>query len=319
MMRIAITGASGFIGQHVTARFAARGDEVRAIVRRTWRGPVPAGVAIVPAPLERASLGDAFTGVDAVVHLAGVLSTRDEEEYSRVNVDGSRAAAEAARDAGARFVHVSSLAAAGPAPAHAPHGEHDRPRPLTAYGRSKLESERAVASVEGLRWTILRPGVVYGPGDRQLLPLFQLAARGVIPRIGRADAAYTFVHVRDMVRAAEAAVLRGADGTLAFVGHPAPVTIKEIVDSLAAATRRRPIILPIPLMLTRAASVVGEGAGRMIRRPLPLNRSRFQELAAEGFVCRVDTLRDALGVTAAVRLLDGFVETAEWYRAHQWL
>src|SRR4029453_9712877 len=97
--------------------------------------------------------------------------------------------------AGARLVHVSSLAAAGPAPASGPRAELDPPRPITAYGRSKLEGEHAVAGVAGLRWTILRPGVVYGPGDRAMRPLFRYAERGVLPLVGNDRAAYTFVFI----------------------------------------------------------------------------------------------------------------------------
>src|SRR5207237_6875514 len=138
-------------------------------------------------------------GADAVVHLAGVVSATRDQDYFTVNVDGTRAVARAARAADARIVHSSSRAAAGPASPAAPRSEDDPPAPMTAYGRSKLEGERALRAVPGLTWTILRPGVVYGSGDRALLPLFALAARGVLPLIGQARAAYTFVHVDDLV------------------------------------------------------------------------------------------------------------------------
>ena len=117
-----------------------------------------------------------FDGADAVVHLAGVVSALREQDYIAANVDGTRAVAEAARAAGVPLIHISSLAAAGPAPPRAPRSEDDPPAPINAYGRSKLDGERAVAAVDGLRWTMLRPGVVYGPGDRALLPLFKLRA-----------------------------------------------------------------------------------------------------------------------------------------------
>jgi nucleoside-diphosphate-sugar epimerase len=195
-MRIAVTGATGFIGRHLVSHFASRGDAV-----------VPVG-----RPLEREALAKKFRGADTVVHLAGVVSTTRDEEYVEVNVGGARAVAEAARERGVRLVHVSSLAAAGPSPPGAPRTEDDPPAPMTAYGRSKLEGERVIAAIPGLPWTVLRPGVVYGSGDRALLPLFVLASRGVLPLIGRASAAYTFVHVSDLVRAIAAAVDQDARG-----------------------------------------------------------------------------------------------------------
>ena len=129
------------------------------------------------------------------MHLAGVVSATRMSDFFDVNVEGTRAVAQAARAAGARLVHVSSLAAAGPAPPTAPRSENDPSAPITPYGDSKLEGERVVASTEGLTWTILRPGVVYGPGDRAMLPVFKCARFGVMPLVGRASAAYSIVHV----------------------------------------------------------------------------------------------------------------------------
>ena len=171
-MRIAVTGSTGFIGRHVVAALSSRGVQVRAIVRpsavaRPFQGRDPGGPErpalqpeIVRASLADPALTETFRDCDAVVHLAGVVSTVDDREYAAVNVGGTRAVAAAARAAGARLIHISSLAAAGPAPQSAPRSEEDAPQPITAYGRSKLESERVVNGIDGLRWTILHPGIV---------------------------------------------------------------------------------------------------------------------------------------------------------------
>src|SRR5437773_2743613 len=190
--RVAVTGATGFIGRHLVADLVNRGVDVRAIVRPRSAHAAPRGAAIVQADLDAAALSAAFAGVDAVVHLAAVVATTREHEYVTVNVGGTRAVAAAALAAGARLIYVSSLAAAGSAPPGAPRREEDPPQPLTPYGHSKLEGERHLAAIEGLRYTILRPSVVYGPGDRALLPLFRFARRGLLPLVGRRDAAYTF-------------------------------------------------------------------------------------------------------------------------------
>jgi dihydroflavonol-4-reductase len=363
--RLAVTGATGFIGRHLTAHFAAHGFEVRAIVRppagtavgepRAIRaGPVaPVGrssrrvspspgatrlaaamkrgscpaityglhpdVVVVPAALETNALVDAFRGVDGVVHLAGVVSAVREDEYTKVNVAGTRAVAEAARAVQTRLVHVSSLAAAGPASPSLPRSEDDPPAPITPYGCSKLESERAVAGVEGLRWIVLRPGVVYGPGDRALLPLFRFARSPVLPLIGRRSAAYTLIHVADVIRAIAAAVAAGIDNDTIFVGGPAPVTTRELLEGVRAATGTRAMIVRIPRLLTRAAAAACDLAGAARGRPLPLNKWRYRELYAEGFACRVDRLRERLGIVAEVDLNDGLVQTAAWYREQGWL
>jgi len=301
--RIALTGASGFIGGHVEAHFTANGVSV-APVRR---------------PFERHTLADAFNGAEAVVHLAGVVSAVRERDYVSANVDGARAVAEAARAAGIPMVHISSLAAAGPASPMAPRSEDDAPSPINAYGRSKLEGERVIASISGLRWTTLRPGVVYGRRDRALLPVFRLAARGILPLVGRLDAAYTFVHVSDLVRAIAAAVDRPAKGDTLFVGHPQPVTTRGLLEAVRAAGGSRATIVRIPLPLTRLAALFGDLGGLLSGRPALINSRRYAELASEGFVCRVDRLRDRLGIVAAMDLEQGLADAAAWYRREGWL
>jgi nucleoside-diphosphate-sugar epimerase len=316
---VAITGATGFIGRHVAADLIARGVAVKAIVRPGSPHTAPPDTTPVTAGLDTEGLRAAFAGVDAVVHLAGVVAAVEARTYAMVNAEGTRAVATAARDTGARLIHVSSLAAAGPAPASAPHREDDPPKPLTPYGVSKLESERIVHATEGLRSIILRPGVVYGPTDRAVFPLFQAAARGVLPLVGRPGAAYTFIYIDDVVRAVVAAVEKSqATGTV-FLGHPEPVTAQGLLEAIAAANGRRVRIFAVPMAVTHVAAVACDVAGRIVRKPLPLNMPRYAELDAEGFVCRVDRLRDLLGVVAATGLREGIAKTAAWYRDAGWL
>ena len=302
-MRIAVTGATGFIGRHVVAHLRSRGDDVIEVGR----------------PLQRAAVSKAIAGAETVVHLAGVVSASHDSDYGAVNVDATAAVAEAVRDSEARLVHISSLAAAGPAGLQAPRSEADPPAPMTAYGQSKLEGERVVAAIAGLRWTILRPGVVYGPGDRALLPLFVLASRGVLPKIGRSSAAYTFVYITDLVRAIASAVDRGSSGDVLFVGHAKPVTTRALLEGVRNAVGRGAIIVPVPLGVLKLVALLGDVGGTIRGKPLPMNSRRYAELATGGFVCRVDRLRDRLGVVAAVGLDEGLAQAAAWYRREGWL
>ena len=316
---VAVTGATGFIGRHVTKDLVARGMDVRAIVRPESRYDASPGVTIVRAPLDVAALTDACAGSDAVVHLAGVVHALDAGVYTAVNVEGTRAVAEAASAAGSRLVHISSLAAAGSATAASPRAEDGEPSPLTPYGRSKLEGERLVAATSGLRWIILRPGVIYGPGDRAMLPLFKSAERGLLPLVGRAGASYTFVHVSDVVRAIAAAIDTVADREIIFVGHPRPVTGREILEAVRTAVGRPATVIRIPQALTKFAASTCDLVARVVGHPLPLDRWRYVELSAEGFVCSVERLRERLGVVAAIELGAGLAETAEWYRREGWI
>jgi nucleoside-diphosphate-sugar epimerase len=302
-VKVAVTGASGFIGRHVVADLETRGAEV-AIVRR---------------PFERDTLTTSLRGARAVVHLAGVVSTMRARDYFTANVDGTRAVADAARAAGVRMVHISSLAAGGPAPASAPRSEDDAPNPITPYGQSKLESERVLAGMSGLRWIALRPGVVYGPRDRALYPLFQMAARGFLPLVGRTDAAYTLIHVSDVVRAIAAAIESDVERDAIFVGHAKPATTRELVDGVQLALGTNAWIIRVPMPLTRVAAIAGDLAGAVRGKPVVINTRRYTELAAEGFACRVDRLREKLGIVAQIDLREGLTQTAAWYKRERWI
>jgi nucleoside-diphosphate-sugar epimerase len=302
-VKVAVTGASGFIGRHVVAHLTGRGDDVVPVRR----------------PFEREALAAALQGVEAVVHLAGIVSAVRERDYFAANADGTRAIAAAARAAGARLVYISSLAVAGPAPPSAPHTEDDPPAPINPYGRSKLEGERAVAATPDLPWTILRPGVVYGPADRALLPVFKMARLGVLPVVGRTSAAYTFVHVHDLVRVIAAAIDRGRAGDTLFVGHARPVFPRELLEEVGAASGRRALMVPVPMALIRLAALAGDAAGAIRGKPMTINSRRYAELASEGFVCAVDRLRDRLGIVAEIDLREGLAQTAAWYKREGWI
>jgi nucleoside-diphosphate-sugar epimerase len=273
----------------------------------------------VKRPFEPPSLAGALAGVDAVVHLAGLVSAPTEADYFTANVEGTRAVAQAARAAGVRLVHMSSLAAGGPAPPTAPRSEDDPPNPITAYGRSKLQSERVLQDMPELRWIALRPGVVYGPGDRALLPLFQMAVKGYLPLVGRLDAAYGIVHVADTVRAIAAAIDSGVQREAIFVAHPQPASVRDLVEGIRDAVAPDARIVRVPMAAARAAALVGDLAGAILHRRMVINSRRYVELAAPGFACRVDRLRDRLGVVAAIDLRDGLRRTAEWYRREKWI
>jgi nucleoside-diphosphate-sugar epimerase len=310
---IAVTGATGFIGRHVAAALLARGDRVRAIVRPDSPRAAPDRVEVARVPLTPSALETAFAGCDTVVHLAGLVAAQRDSEYVAVNVDATRAVALAVRTANARLVHISSLAAAGPAPASHPRGEDDAPRPITMYGITKLAGERAVTDTPGLRWTVLRPGVVYGNGDRALMPLVRLAALPVIPLVGRPDGAYMFVHIDDLTRAILAAIDGEQDGLVCFVGHARPVRPRELYHELRDIVHGRGRIVRIPAPLVWVVANAGEFAGLVARRSMVLDRRRYNELYAEGFVCRVDRLRDRLGVEATIDLHEGMTKSAHWY------
>jgi nucleoside-diphosphate-sugar epimerase len=311
--RAVVTGATGFIGWHVCERLRDAGWNVVAVVRPESRGkPLPAQVERVCVTLETDALARACSNVSVMVHAAGLTQARLSDEYHRVNVAGTRAVALAARTISARLVHISSLTAAGPAPADRPRTEGDESAPITAYGRSKLDSEMVIAELLGLRWTVIRPAAVYGPRDRQFLPLFQAARRGLFPRPSNAGAfSLTLAHVDDVARAIAMVCDRDdVDRETLFIGHPTPASLDVLLRMVAQALHSSYRPVPVPWLMVRLGALVGIGG---------LSRERLREMTSPGFVCRVERAEQRLGFRATVGLAEGLQSTADWYLANHWL
>jgi nucleoside-diphosphate-sugar epimerase len=316
---VSVTGATGFLGWHIALELMARGSSVRAIVRPGNQKPLPSGVEIRESALARDAVTAAIDGCDLVIHAAGLTRARSDQAYRSVNVDGTRAVVAAANQVGARIIHISSLAAIGPGTPDRPAHEDDRPQPLTAYGRSKLASEAVVRSEAHVPWTILRPSAVYGPNDRQFLPLVRLATRGIFPLLARSSAAFTLVYAGDLARAvATAADDERSVGQAIFIGHRDPQTAYSVLRQLAQAVDRPYKPRRIPGVLVRALALAGESAWRFGRRPT-FDMARFAELRAEGFVCSVERARAVIGFTAEVSLAEGLEQTVKWYRERGWI
>jgi len=320
-----ITGGTGFIGWNLCESLRDSGWEVRAVVRPSSLNALPEGVQRVDCELDEEAMAAVCEGATMVYHLAGLTRAVDYESFVRVNVEGARQAALAARRSGAFFLLVSSQAAAGPGTPQHPRRESDEPAPLSQYGRSKLAGELAVAEIEGLRYAIVRPPGVYGPRDRDFLALFRGGKRGLCPILGDADTAYTLIHVADLVAAMRAVGETGADEIDAvqrqtfFVGHSEPVRQGDFPALLSETYERRVRAIPVPRWLLRAIAAAGELSARVTGRPALMNRDRLRELDGPGLVCEVSKIERAVGHVARIEAARGFADTADWYRQHRWL
>ena len=203
---ILVTGGTGFIGSRLVARLVAQGRPVRCLVRRSSSlANLPrSGVDLAYGDLDSGEgLPEAVRGVDTVIHLAGTTKATTVSGYDTGN---ATATANLLRAAGAvgRFVHVSSMAAAGPSALGRPLTEdaeaHYPPHPVSHYGRSKLAAEQAVRkSALWERTAMVRPPVVYGPGDKDVYQVLRAAARGWMVQIGSVDRRFSLIYVGDLV------------------------------------------------------------------------------------------------------------------------
>ena len=312
--RALITGATGFVGSHVAEAFVAAGYTVRCGLRATsdprWLSTLP--IERAPLDLDRPDdLPQALESVDVVVHAAGITRARHPEDYYRTNAEGTRALAEAAREAGVgRFVHISSLAARGP---------DGRDHPASAYGRSKLAAEKLLRGLDGpMRTVILRPAAVYGPRDTDLLSLFEMANKGWLT-LPAGPGSLQPVYAADVAKA----VLAAATGTVSFGPLPlaerSSYSWREVAGELERALGRsfRTVRLPTAIftLAGRAAELAVKPFGA-----LPIfDERRAEDLAVYSWTCDPSDTEHELGWRAEVPLSEGLERTARWYRDEGWL
>lgn len=320
-----VTGATGFVGGHLTERLVRQRWRVRALVRPTSDTTRldELGVERVQGDLgDPAALRRAAAGADVVFHLAAVTVAANEAAYQRANVEGTRLLADAVRTADprpARLIYLSSYAACGPSRNGHPRRTDETPAPLTAYGRSKLGGEAAVEALaeQGVEVVILRAPAVYGPGDRAFLPYVRLVRRSVAPAPSGPERIVDLVYVEDLADA----LVRAADILPGIypVAEPVQHAWAEIVSEIANSVGTRPLRLPLPPPLVRLAGSVAERVGDLFGGAGVFNREKADELLASAWTCDLTGSGELLPPQQATPLADGMARTVRWYRTKGWI
>jgi len=324
-MKVLVTGASGMLGGATARALAERGDDVTVLQRR----PSGLGLREVLADVADAdAVRQAVQGQQAVLHLAAKVNvTGAEADYRRANVDGTRAVVEACRAAGVeRLVDVSSpsVAHSGSSLVGEGAGPADPQRARGPYARTKAEAELLALAADAPSLAVLavRPHLVWGPGDPQLVArIVARARRGRLPLFGEAavlvDTTYVTNAVDALVAAVDACRPDGVHGEALVVTNGEPRPIAEFLGGLAAAAGAPLPTRHIPVRLASLAGAVAEAVTAL--RPgadaePPLNRFVVEQLSTAHWFDQRRT-RDALGWRPAVSLDEGFAELARWYGA----
>lgn len=325
---VLLTGASGFIGNRFLAALQERQVPTAILLRpaasqRLLAGPQPYGEVRVGTLGDAASLDRALEGITQVLHCAGKTKALRTEEFHEVNTLGTRNLIEAIRRRGkqvSRFVHLSSLAACGPAIASAPAREDDPPAPVSDYGRSKLAAEQVIARLCPVPYVILRPGGVYGPGDSDFLQLFRMVGAHLIPTFAGGRQPLSLVYVDDLATLAMRCLTTAVGaGRVYHVAHPTVVTAGELAQEIARQMGSWTVPLPLPKAALGLVAAVQDLISRWTKKPGILCRERCCEVRAPGWVCDTSRLRHELGWQCATALPEGIRQTLAWYRAKGWL
>jgi nucleoside-diphosphate-sugar epimerase len=320
-----VTGATGFIGRFLAEELKSEGWRVRALARATSNTAhlERLGAQIWVGDLkEPDSLGAGLAGVDTVYHLAALTAAHGDHEYRATNEVGTSALVDAmvaAERRPRRLVYLSSYAAGGPALGGVSRDCADEPMPLTAYGRTKLAGERQAqrAAAAGIEVLVVRAPVVYGPGDRALLPFFRLVRWRLAPAPGGEQRRLQMVYAPDLARALRRAAL-APPGTYA-VADPVEHRWGDIAQTIATGMERRPIEIPLPTPVIRAAASASEVWGRLTGKAAVFNREKAEEMLAPAWVCKLDGSDALLPAADVTPLREGIDSTIRWYIRQGWL
>jgi len=281
---VALTGATGFIGQYLLRELPKRGYRLRVLLRRPSTVPMESASAVVGDLARPQNMSAALADVDAVIHSAGVahaMSGLPEDDYRMLNTEATIGLARAARRAGAkRFVFLSSIRAQSGPTAERVLTEDMEPQPTDAYGRSKLAAERGLAELD-LDWAALRLVLVYGPGVKGNMAELVRLARSPYPLPVAALAARRSLLALDNLVAAVDRVLSTPEPLRRplIVADPEPLTIPQMITAMRGGLGRRAGLLPIPAAaLALALRATGRGelyerlAGALVADPVELTR-----------------------------------------------
>jgi dihydroflavonol-4-reductase len=339
-VRVLVTGISGFIGHHTAAALHAHGHQIRGLVRSTSDR---SGLANLPVELvegdvlDRASVERALGGIDVVVHIAGITRAINAGQFYEVNVGGTRNVVDALIAAGKskaerpRLVHLSSQTVAGPNANGRPSEESDLEAPVTQYGKSKLAAEQVVrAAATEVATVILRPPIVYGPRDKDVLAAFKLAkaGRGAFLHPGFETKRYSLIHGHDLGEGIVLALERGksldeqgkarSQGVY-YLTDGGVYTWREMGAFLAQSLNFSPKIIPVPNVFSRAVALGSELSSLVTGKAPLLGFDKVREMQGQSYVCSSASAVRDLGFNPRFKLEEGMRDTARWYKAHGWL
>jgi len=310
----AVTGATGFIGRHVVSALRRQGWDVRVLARRhpaELLSPYQRFEVVLGDLADAPALEKLVSGADAIIHLGGLVKALRREDFYTANESGTERLLQAAAVAAptSMLVHVSSLAAREPR--------------LSPYCDSKRRAELKVQALAGQRiWTILRPPAVYGPGDREILPLFKAAKLGLVPYPAATSARLSMIHVGDLANAIVACLGRSGSPHATFEiddGVPGGYRWPDILGALGEAVGHKVMGLRLPRVGLAAAAQANRLLARIDGRPRILVPHKVAELYWPDWVVRGTRLQDASDWHPAFDAWSGFRDAAKWYRSAQLL
>jgi dihydroflavonol-4-reductase len=322
-MKAFITGASGFIGSHLARKLLDLNWQV-SILRHKRDLPGLEKCQVFQGDIrDTNSLKDMLEGTDVLFHLAAALgaSRIGKEEFLQTNAQGTQNVLQSAVEAGVKkVVHFSSAGVLGSVKENRPAGENHLAFPRDIYDKTKLEGEKiALRFAEiGENVVVIRPGWVYGPGDRRTFKLIKAIASNKFLLITRGSTCQTPVYIDDLIQGILLCAEKAEAGEIYHLAGKENLTVKEITTEIAQAAGVRFSQFPLPVFFLKVAAWKLEKSFSLLGKEAPLTRGKLAFFVHPKplFIQKAST---ALGYVPEWDFKKGIATTVAWYRQNGWL
>jgi nucleoside-diphosphate-sugar epimerase len=323
-MKILLTGATGFVGGAILEDLTQNNEIVRVLVRESSDISNLKNCEIVRADYKKQeSLHGAIKDVEAIVHCGGIVRAKDKAAYFEANVENTirlcRAALEVKPNL-KKFVFISSQAAMGPSSSINPKSLEDEPNPVSDYGLSKLEAEKALKGLLSgkIPWTILRPASVYGPRDKDIFIFFSLVHRHLKPyQLKKRFLQLLFV--QDLAKAVRYSLYNElSDNKTYFLAEKTSYTWEQIAQTIAQISQIKTVPLPLPDFIFHLAAFFAEIGSKISGKTPILNRQKIKEMLQNYWISDTFPAENELKLEFTLLEKGGSI-TYNWYTKNEWL
>jgi nucleoside-diphosphate-sugar epimerase len=327
--KVLVTGSTGFIGSHIADELLRRGYQVRCTIRKTsnlqWLKDKP--IELIETSFNNLEqIKKAVDGVDYIIHNAGAIAAKSEEDFMNSNFTATKNLLDIAIELAPnlkKFIFISSQTVSGPASAFdKPVREEDGFNPLSPYARSKKAAEEYVLSKkESFPILILRPSAVYGPRDPAILEIFQMVNKGLATLIGFKPHYINLIHSTDLVKAiADAMESDKTTGNIYFLASEVAYSWDQIMNILKKHLNKKFLLkLKIPHFLVLGIGVLSGFFGKFSKKPPIFYYEKAVEFIQEYWICSVEKAQKDFNFKTNIPLENGLKETIDWYKANNWL
>lgn len=323
-MKIAITGANGFVGSNLTKYLMKMGYEVTALVRKT------ANVSLLPVKAKvveidyssTESIQSSLADQEIVIHCAALTRSVSWEEMHEINVSLTEKVVEVVNESESvrQLIFLSSQAAAGMGEPNKPKTEEDPPQPLTWYGKSKLMAEEIILSKAQKDWTVVRPVSVYGPGDKDFLQTFKLMKNHLSVALGIRDKYISLIYIDELCLFISKCIDNSAAfQQVFFTSDGQTYTHKMFADAMQNAVHTFSLHVAVPDALMFYVAALGELRNKIRPRSSVVNLQKFKELQGRFWTVSIDKAKQLLDFNPKPNLTHYLHTTWLWYKEQGWL